>query len=260
MDNVYEFIAQASDGTKIGTFAYTVTVSDVNERPFIHKDTVPDYMEIEYECADLRPIVHDFDATDYEGDVVTWAVGGVDRASFQVDIDSGILSFETANGCSIADFENPRDMDSDNVYEIALRATDDPSFGEDILTGTYNINIRVTDVNEQPEFLGTPKTDISWDENVLASTELDDYDARDEEGPVTFAITGTDRGDFDLASDGVLTFKQTPNFEDPQDSDGDNVYNFNIVATDTLSGSTRRSATQAVTVTVKDLEEPASSR
>ena len=256
MDNVYEFIAQASDGTKIGTFAYTVTVSDVNERPFIHKDTVPDYMEIEYECADLRPIVHDFDATDYEGDVVTWAVGGVDRASFQVDIDSGILSFETANGCSIADFENPRDMDSDNVYEIALRATDDPSFGEDILTGTYNINIRVTDVNEQPEFLGTPKTDISWDENVLASTELDDYDARDEEGPVTFAITGTDRGDFDLASDGVLTFKQTPNFEDPQDSDGDNVYNFNIVATDTLSGSTRRSATQAVTVTVKDLEEP----
>ena len=256
MDNVYEFIAQASDGTKIGTFAYTVTVSDVNERPFIHKDTVPDYMEIEYECADLRPIVHDFDATDYEGDVVTWAVGGVDRASFQVDIDSGILSFETANGCSIADFENPRDMDSDNVYEIALRATDDPSFGEDILTGTYNINIRVTDVNEQPEFLGTPKTTIAWNENRAVGDELHDYDARDEEGPVTFAITGTDHGDFDLAIDGVLTFKQTPNYEDPQDSDGDNVYNFNIVATDTMSGSTRRSVSQAVTVTVKDLEEP----
>ena len=218
-------------------------------------------MEIEYDFTGTPRVVHTYTATDYdEDDSFDWAqsdIEGTDHEDFEiVNINdpehSAELRFKQhANEDPRPDFETPRGGTSTNVYTIKVFAQDETGH----LT-FYTTTVKVTNVNEKPEFLGTPKTTIAWDENQAASVELDDYDARDEEGPVTFAITGTDRGDFDLASDGVLTFKQTPNFEDPQDSDGDNVYNFNIVATDTQSGSTRRSASKAVTVTVKDLEEP----
>ena len=52
-----------------------------------------------------------------------------------------------------------------------------------------------------------------------------------------------------------MTFAATPDFEDAKDSNTDNVYTFNVVVTDTQSGSTRRNATTSVTVTVNDVEE-----
>ncbi len=260
-DNVYEIILQVSDGANFRAVPFSLTVTDVNEPPLIDEVPIPDYMEIEYDFTGTPRVVQTFTASDYDGDSFTWLLDPDTYPDFEHDSDKfavmtdsnggGILTFkQDPNADSRPDHENPRDADSDNVYVVRIAAFDGA------LTSNYQVNVTVTNVNEKPEFLGTPKTAITWDENQAASVELDDYDARDEEGPVTFAITGTDRGDFDLDSNGVLTFKQTPNFEDPQDSDGDNVYNFNIVATDTLSGSSRRSVSQAVTVTVKDLEEP----
>ena len=79
--------------------------------------------------------------------------------------------------------------------------------------------------------------------------------ARDEEGAIAWSLTGADGGDFEITTDGQVTFRQTPNFEAALDADGDNVYSFNVVATDTMSGSTRRNVSAAVTVTVADLEE-----
>ena len=58
-----------------------------------------------------------------------------------------------------------------------------------------------------------------------------------------------------ISSDGVLTFAKTPNYEEPEDSGGDNGYEFTVVATDLQSGSSRRSVGTAVTVTVGDVEE-----
>ena len=74
---------------------------------------------------------------------------------------------------------------------------------------------------------------------------------------MTWSLTGTDRSDFSISADGVLTFVKTPNYEAPEDSGGDNDYEFSVVATDVLlSGSSRRDGQyQAVTVTVGDVEE-----
>ena len=123
----------------------------------------------------------------------------------------------------------------------------------------YAVVVTVTDVNEVPEFTGTPETAITLDEHDANDNyvvmDLSDYDARDEEGGVTWSLTGTDRSDFAISSDGVLTFAKTPNYEAPEDSGGDNVYEFNVVATDVESGSSRRNVSRAVTVTVGDVEE-----
>ena len=157
-------------------------------------------------------------------------------------------------------FEHPRDDDagdgSSNTYSITVVATmtTDHEVHED-----YAVVVTVTDVNEMPEFTGTPDTAITLDEHDANTNyvvmDLEDYDAQDEEGGVTWSLTGTDRRDFAISADGVVTFAKTPNFEAPEDSGGDNVYDFNVVATDVQSGSSRRNVTQAVTVTVGDVEE-----
>ena len=138
-----------------------------------------------------------------------------------------------------------------------MRATDDDASNQKFTD--YAVVVTVTDVNEVPEFTGTPETAITLDEHDAndnyVKMDLSDYGARDEEVGVTWSLTGTDGSDFAISADGVVTFVKTPNYEAPEDSDGDRVYDFNVVATDVRSGSSRRNVSVAVTVTVEDVEE-----
>ena len=101
-----------------------------------------------------------------------------------------------------------------------VRATDSGGAASD-----YEVAVNVRDVNEQPEFTGTPETALTVDEHDAAATsEVATYAARDEEGAVTWSLRGADSGDFSIDSGGTLTFVKTPNWEEPEDSGGDNVY------------------------------------
>ena len=266
-DNVYNVTVRATDTTsplKTREIEVTVTVSDVNERPDIDEDTVPSYMEIEYDSTGTRPDVHTFTATDYDDmDTVEWSLLGTDAAHLEIGATSGVLTFRQDSGFGhgpLPSFEHPRDDDGDgssNTYTITVRASDDDA--TDQKSTDYAVVVTVTDVNEAPEFSGTPETAITPDEHDANDDyvvmDLADYDARDEEGGVSWSLTGTDRLDFAISADGVVTFAETPNYEAPEDSGGDNTYEFTVVATDLQSGSSRRSISQAVTVTVGDVEE-----
>ena len=264
-DNVYNVTVRATDTTsplKTRELEVVVTVTDVNERPDIDEDTVPSYVEIEYDFTGTRPDVHTFTATDYDDmDTFAWSLLGTDAAYLEIGATSGILSFRQDNGFGqgpLPNFEFPRDDDagdgSSNTYSIIVVATDNHMKAEE-----YAVVVTVTDVNEVPEFTGTTETAITLDEHDANDNyvvmDLADYDAYDEEGGVTWSLTGTDRSDFAISADGVLTFAETPNYEAPEDSGGDNVYELTVVATDVESGSSRRNVTQAVTVTVGDVEE-----
>ncbi len=261
-DNVYEIVVKATDATPNANtreLGGTVTVTDVNERPDIDEDTVPSYVEVEYDFTGTRPDVHTFTATDYDDmDTFSWSLEGVDKDHLEIDSMNGVLTFkQDASRGPLPNFEHPRDDNADgsaNTYNITVRATDNHAKSTD-----YLVTINVTDVNETPEFTGTPETTITRDEHdandTYVSMDVADYDARDEEAGVTWSLTDTDSGDFNIDSNGVLTFAATPNFESPADFTRDNVYEFTVVATDVESGSTRRNVTQAVTVTVEDVEE-----
>ena len=62
----------------------------------------------------------------------------------------------------------------------------------------------MTDVNEVPEFTGTPDLAITYNEN--ATIDVANYVARDEEGGVTWSLTGADASDFSIDSGGTVTF------------------------------------------------------
>ena len=267
-DNVYNVTVRATDTTsplRTRDLEVIVTVTDVNERPDIDEDTVPSYREIEYDFTGTPGDVHTFTATDYDDmDTFEWSLLGTDAAYLEIDATSGILTFKQDSGFGhgpLPNFEFPRDDDaadgSSNTYSITVRATDDDTTDQKFTD--YAVVVTVTDVNEAPEFTGTPDTAITLDEhdanNDYAVTDLLDYDARDEEGRVTWSLTGTDRLDFAISADGVVTFDETPNYEAPKDSGGDNVYEFTVVATDLQSGSSRRNVSVDVTVTVEDVEE-----
>ena len=265
-DNVYNVTVRARDtASNTRELEVIVTVTDVNERPDINEDTVSSYAEIQYDSTGTRPDVHTFTATDYDDmDTFAWSLLGTDAAYLEIDATTGVLTFTQDSGFGhgpLPNYEHPRDDDvgdgSSNTYSITVRATDDDASDQKFTD--YAVVITVTNVNEQPEFTGTPETAITLDEhdandNYVVMDQAD-YDAYDEEGGVTWSLTGTDRGDFAISADGVVTFAKMPNFEAPEDSGGDNVYEFTVVATDVLSGSSRRNVTQAVTVTVGDVEE-----
>ena len=239
----------------------------MNERPDIDENfNAPQtYMEIEYDFTGTRPDVHTFTATDYDaGDTIGWALVGTDAAYLEIDPTTGVLTFRQDDGFGqgpLPNFEHPRDDDvgdsSSNTYSIIVRAFDDDA--TDKKTTDYAVVVTVRDVNEVPEFTVTPETAITLDEhdandNYVVMDQAD-YNARDEEGGVTWSLTGTDRRDFAISADGVVTFAKTPNYEAPEDSGGNNVYEFSVVATDVQSGSSRRNVSVAVTVTVRDVEE-----
>ena len=59
------------------------------------------------------------------------------------------------------------------------------------------------------------------------------FRARDPQGrAVTWSVTGTDSDDFQISSSGVLTFINSPDFENPADADRDNIYEITVVVTD----------------------------
>ena len=262
-NNVYNIIVKARDtNNNTRDYPVTVTVTDVNERPDINEDTVPSYMEIEYDFTGTRPDVHTFTATDYDaGDTFTWSLLGTDAGDLDIDPMSGVLTFTQVPSLDVGPlptFEAPQDDNADgsNTYNITVRATDNDTSPE---YTDYAVTITVTDVNERPELTGSPVATVPYNENVTMDVAA--YTARDEESAMnTWSLTGPDRGRFSISAEGVVTFDPNtfadgPNYEDPKDSGEDNVYNFTVVVTDTQSGSSRRTASIDVAVTVEDVEE-----
>ena len=270
-DNVYNIRVKLTEqfsnfmgGAALSTrLTVAVTVTDVNERPDINEnfDAPQNYVEIEYDSTSTRPNVHTFTAEDYDdGDTFTWSLLGTDAGDLDIGENTGVLTFTQVDSLNVGplpNFEHPQDDTGDsssNTYNVTVRATDNHGKTED-----YDVVVTVTNVNEQPSLTGTVETSITLDEqnaNVAwTATDVASYTAHDEEGGVTWSLTGTDRLDFEIDSNGAVTFAAEPNYEDPDDSDGDNEYTFNVVVTDVMSGSPRRSAMRAVTVTVDDIEE-----
>ncbi|MGB0847294.1 MAG: DUF6923 family protein, partial [Thiolinea sp.] len=86
---------------------------------------------------------------------------------------------------------------------------------------------------------------------VIDIMSTDDSDI--ENSGLTYSLGGTtDAGLFDIDPDnGEITFKTTPDFEAPADSDGDNIYRFTVKVCDSLNAC----SSEELSVTVLDVDE-----
>ncbi|MCY4571889.1 MAG: cadherin domain-containing protein, partial [Gemmatimonadetes bacterium] len=238
-DNVYEVTVKAADGTASTALSKTldveVTVSETNDTPTITGGGASHSYAEEGEAA-----IATYTATDDEGDTIVWTVSGADASKFAITT-GGVLSFEDP-----PDFETPGDTGTDNVYNVTVEASDGNT------AGTLAVTVTVTAVDEPPEIGGSAAiTKVEED-----GTSVTTYTATDPEGAttITWSLTGTDAADFSLSTAGVLTFKQVPDFDDPDDADGDNRYEITINAADGTD-ATAKTGTLDVVVTVSDTNE-----
>lgn len=176
---------------------------------------------------------------------VAWSVnGGLDQSKFTINTFTGALSFISA-----PDFENPTDSNGDNIYVVIVRATD--TNGN---VSSQTLTVTITNVVELPPVITGP----SGAAGALTSTKSINENTSTiatfiADKTVTWSINGgLDQSRFSINSvTGALTFINSPDFENPSDSNLNNTYIVTIRATDS-SGLT---ASQTLTVTILDVVE-----
>ena len=237
-DNIYNFSVRASDGRYYGYHEVTVTVTPVNEAPAITTTSVSATGLRQSENRTSR--LYTYRATDPEGSAITWSVGGIDGRFFTIN-ERGEFSF---NETRPPDYEMPADSGGDNVYDLTVQARD-----ADFNTGTLEVTVTVTDVNEGPEVTsGGDSFNVQENRQWSGAT----FTAVDpEQGTVTrWSLGGRDGSDFTISENGVMTFRRVPDYERPDDSDQNNVYEVEIRPYDG-----RYYGSHDVTVTVGDVNE-----
>ncbi|KPF89675.1 hypothetical protein IP81_16490, partial [Novosphingobium sp. AAP83] len=157
-------------------------------------------------------------ATDPQDDFLTWMLGGVDAALFDIN-NGGVVTFKIA-----PNFEAPADANSDNVYDITVTASDYM-----YSSAAQAVAITVTDVNEAPSVTSGATANFAetGTGTVYTATGTDP-----ENDNLTWTLGGADAALFDISNTGAVTFKTAPNFAAPADADADNVYDIIVRAFD----------------------------
>ena len=246
---------QGSGKTVMATTANRVLVTRSTNTAPVFKDAdgdeIPAATEITREVAENTPkgvvVGVPVAATDSEGDVLTYTLGGTNGELFSIDVATGQLRTSAALN---------REATNGESYTVMVTATDPYVRGSESInySDMITVTINVTNVNEDPKVTGEPSPRVA--ENTAAATPVaTTYTATDDEddagtGDVVLTLSGTDAASFSL-TEGVLTFKALPNFEAPKDAGKDNAYNITVVATDS-DGQTDE---MDVTVTVTNVEE-----
>ena len=108
----------------------------------------------------------------------------------------------------------------------------------------------VTNVNDAPVMPADAAVNVAENTTTVGTFTGTDVDG----DSLTYSLTGTDAALFNInINTGEVDFKNAPDFEAPADSDGDNVYDITVVATD--DGAGNLSDSQNVTVTVTNVNE-----
>ena len=142
MDTAHDEFASGTDYTDSFTVATAdgtmktidVTIHGTNDAPVI---TTSGGAPIALSIAENTTSVVDINAMDTDNAVLTYSISGADAALFQVNPDTGVLSFASA-----PNYEVPLDAGGNNVYDLAMQVSDG------LATDIQAIAVTVTDVAE----------------------------------------------------------------------------------------------------------------
>ena len=232
-DNVYDVTVTASTATDSDSQQLSIGVTNVNDRPAIAGGT-----SLALTLPENGTAVTFIQGSDPEGDDLVYSItGGVDAELFMIDAATGALSFITA-----PDFEAPSDEWQSNFYGVTVTVSD----GQ--LSAFQSVQISITNVNEGVAIVSGASFAVS--ENAVSVGAVNAVDT-DGDAVVYSIAGGADAGLFAInAQTGALSFVNAPNFEAPADSNGNNVYELLIRASD---GSLHTD--QALTVSVGNVNE-----
>ncbi|MBB3207905.1 CSLREA domain-containing protein, partial [Rhodopirellula rubra] len=167
-------------------------------------------------------------------------VDGISATTFtQADINAGRVTYNHD------DSENFSDSFSFSVDDGAGAAS----------TGSFSITLNP--INDNAVAItsdgGGATASLNVNETVSFVTQVTVSDADMPGDTMTYSIIGgTDQADFTIDSSGNLTFVSPPDYETPDDSDSDNVYEVTVQVSDGV-----HTDSQTITVTVLDVQSTA---
>ena len=223
------------------TETVSITVNGANDPPTITSPAAVSVPENQTGVIDVQ-------STDPEGETegagLTYSLtGGADQALFSIVPATGVLTFNSA-----PDFENPGDAGANNVYDVQVTVTDSGT-----LTSVQNLQVTVTNTPDPPMITSPAAVSVPENQTAVIDVQSTDPDG-DIEGPgLTYSLTGgADQTLFSIVpATGVLTFNSAPDFENPGDAGGNNVYDVQVTVTD----STAQTGIQNLQATVTDVNE-----
>ncbi|MBU0674244.1 MAG: hypothetical protein KJ950_06345 [Proteobacteria bacterium] len=239
---VTTFSLTPNDGTVDGTADTTsqVTATSINDTPVITSNGGGPSALVntaENQTMVTTVMVNDPDS----GEILTFSIsGGADAPLFTINSSSGVLTFVSGH-----DFGSPVDAGGNNIYEVQVTVTDTGALNDvqDLAVAVYNVSI-------PPEIISDGGGDSALIEVLENRIEVTRVKAIDDDADdiLTYSLAGgADKSCFTIDPlAGVLTFIVAPDFNQPADLDGNNVYEVQVQVTD--SGTL--SDTQNITVTV----------
>ena len=160
-----------------------------------------------------------------------------DLAAFDIDKATGQITVAQK-----LDFES-RGTPADGKYVVVVTVTDPSGLGDIIV-----VVITARDMNEVPVLRGRPELTINEIDGGAANADsplfvgtVNVYNVDDEDDRASvksWRLEGEDKGQFQLIGTvgRTLVFTTQPNYENPADADGDNVYKVTVVAIDNEGG------------------------
>ena len=185
-------------------------------------------------------------AEDEDGDILTYTLTGTDAGTFDIDWATGQIMTK-----------GPLDEEAQSTHKVTVRATDpagDPDVTNAVDTNSdeITVTITITDVNESPAIAGDERVTFNEvDDNIEEALQTYNEDNPEDDAPSTWSVAGADGSKFDISTDGALTFKAKPDYENPTDTNMDNVYEVTVRAAD----ADRNTGTMDVKVTVINQNE-----
>lgn len=233
-NNIYDVQVTANDGNG-GTTAQNiaVTVTAVNDNNPVFTSGAIGSVD---ENAPIGTIIYDADATDVDaGTTITYSLKPAtgDVAALSINASTGEVTLKVS-----ADFETK------NSYSFTVVASDGTNSSE------QSVTVNVNDVNEAPVII-SPNSEnavfLGINEGIatVATVVATDVDAGQT---ITYSLSGDDSTLFTIdPSTGTVTFTTAPVYI----PEGDNTYNFTVIAKD--NGTDELSDQQDFSVTIIDL-------
>ena len=149
------------------------------------------------------------------------------------------------------------DTSRDGFYTYTYTVTDAAG---NVAIVTRSVTVGTAEAPNTAPVIDRTNRQVNHPENTPAIDSVARYTALNTEGDnLTWSLGGTDAELFTLitidpaGTTGFLAFKESPDFEDATDADGDGDYEIDIIATD--DGTPSAAGTLTVTVTLVNVEE-----
>ena len=198
--SAYSVTITVSDGDLTDVINVNINVTNQNDAPIFTEGNSATRAVAENTIADTSIGVA-VAATDPDGNTLTYTLGGTDAATFDIDSTNGQLKTkDTLN------YENK------SAYSVTITVSD----GD--LTDVINVNINVTDVNENraPVFTDGENTTRTVAENTAADTNIGTAVAATDadNDTLTYTLSGTDAASFAIVNtSGQLKTSEALDFE-----------------------------------------------